>query len=51
VPPVIACDATALSGGDGVTLNTVMLDISQKEVIIIIDFNAFGVPDKLEIIH
>ena len=48
--PIITCNATAASGGLGVTEYTIQLD-KPLGGIVIMDFNAQGVPDKLEIIH
>lgn len=45
----IACDATTNAGGAGVTEYT--LDLEPTGSCIIMDFNAQGVPDKLEILH
>lgn len=45
----VSCNATTNSGGVGVTEYTIPL--SSLGGSIIIDFDAFGVPDKLEIIH
>lgn len=50
VIPIIACDQTANAGGVGVTEYTLLLDKPLGGVVVI-DFNANGVPDKLEIIH
>ena len=48
--PTIPCDEIAQSGGIGVTEYILSLD-KPEGGIIIIDFDARGVPDKLEIIH
>ena len=47
--PPVACNETATSGGEGITEYTVALDPSGG--LIVFEFNAFSVPDKLEIIH
>lgn len=47
--PIIPCDATATSGGEGVTEYTVTLDSIGG--LIVFELNSFSVPDKLEIIH
>ena len=48
--PTIACNETASSGGVGVTEFVIYLD-KPLGGIVIIDFNAAGIADKLEIIH
>nr|WP_315173585.1 Ig-like domain-containing protein [uncultured Flavobacterium sp.] len=48
--PTIACSASASSGGEGVTEYTIALE-NPLGGIVIMDFNAQGVVDKLEIIH
>ena len=45
----LPCSAVALPGGVGITDNTIALDPSGG--VITIMFTAYGVPDKLEIIH
>ncbi len=45
----VPCNTTALSGGPGITDNTIAL--SPEGGVITLMFVAFGVPDKLEIIH
>ncbi len=45
----LPCNAVALPGGTGITDNTIALDPSGGHVTIM--FTAYGVPDKLEIIH
>jgi len=47
---IVNCDATAASGGTGVTEFIITLD-KPAGGIVIMDFNAQGVPDKLEIIY
>jgi len=47
---IINCNETAQSGGVGVTEYSIILDQPSGGVVAI-QFNAFGVPDKLEIIH
>lgn len=49
-PVVIPCNTTTSSGGVGISDYNVLLD-NPNGGIIIIDFDAVGVPDKLEIIH
>ena len=48
--PTIACSAGASSGGVGVSEFVIPLD-KPLGGIVIMDFNAAGVVDKLEIIH
>ena len=48
--PTIACNSVAFSGGKGVTEFVIPLD-NPLGGIVIIDFNAAGIADKLEIIH
>lgn len=48
--PTIACSAGASAGGEGVTEFVIPLD-KPLGGIVIMDFNAQGVVDKLEIIH
>jgi len=48
--PTIECSAGASSGGDGVTEFIIPLD-KPLGGIVIMDFNAQGIVDKLEIIH
>lgn len=48
--PIIACAETTSSGGPGITEYTVALD-NPSGGYIVFEFNSFGVPDKLEIIH
>ncbi|MGZ9736538.1 Ig-like domain-containing protein [Flavobacterium sp. GNP002] len=48
--PTIPCSASASSGGEGVTEYTIALE-NPAGGIVIMDFNAQGVVDKLEIIH
>ena len=50
ITPIITCNATAVSGGQGVTEYTIQLD-KPLGGIVIMDFNAQTVVDKLEIIH
>ena len=50
ITPTITCNATAASGGSGVTEYTIQLD-KPLGGIVIMDFNAQGIVDKLEIIH
>ena len=50
ITPTITCNATAASGGSGVTEYTIQLD-KPLGGIVIMDFTAQGVVDKLEIIH
>lgn len=50
ITPIITCNATAASGGSGVTEYIIQLD-KPLGGIVIMDFNAQGVVDKLEIIH
>mgnify|MGYP003611049607 CR=1 FL=1 len=50
ITPTITCNATAASGGSGVTEYTIQLD-KPLGGIVIMDFNAQTVVDKLEIIH
>ena len=45
----ITCSATVTSGGAGVTEYTVALDSIGG--VIVFEFNAYSIPDKLEIIH
>ncbi len=45
----VPCNAVALPGGAGITDNTIALDPSGG--VITIMFTAYGLPDKLEIIH
>lgn len=45
----IPCNTVALSGGPGITDNTIAL--SPEGGVITLMFVAYGVPDKLEIIH
>ncbi len=45
----VPCNTVALPGGAGVTDNTIALDASGG--VITIQFTAYGVTDKLEIIH
>ena len=45
----IPCNTVALPGGEGITDNTIALDPSGG--VITLQFTAYGVPDKLEIIH
>ena len=47
--PSVACDASTSSGGQGVTEYVLPLDPAGGSIIM--DFNAQGVPDKLEILH
>jgi hypothetical protein len=47
---IVDCDATAASGGAGITEFIITLDKPSGGVVIM-DFNAQGVPDKLEIIY
>ena len=46
----IVCNATVSSGGMGITEYIIALD-NPTGGIVIMDFDAQGVPDKLEIIH
>jgi hypothetical protein len=48
-PASIACSETTSSGGYGVTEFVIALDSAGG--VVIADFNAQGVPDKLEILH
>ena len=50
ITPIITCNAIAVSGGQGVTEYTIQLD-KPLGGIVIMDFNAQTVVDKLEIIH
>lgn len=50
VTPIIGCNEIPQSGGVGVTEYVILLD-KPEGGIVIIDFDAQGVPDKLEIIH
>ena len=50
ITPIIPCNATAASGGSGVTEYTIQLD-KPLGGIVIMDFDAQGFADKLEIIH
>ena len=45
----LPCNATALPGVEGITDNTIPLDPSGGNITIM--FTAYGLPDKLEIIH
>ena len=45
----IPCNTVALPGGDGVTDNTIAL--SSAGGVITLQFTAYGITDKLEIIH
>jgi hypothetical protein len=45
----IPCDSTVTSGGVGVTEYNIVLDPAGGNIIF--EFNAAGIPDKLEIIH
>ena len=45
----LPCNAVALPGGPGITDNTIPLDPSGGDITIM--FTAYGLPDKLEIIH
>ena len=45
----VGCEETANSGGVGVTEYTLQLDIDGGDLVF--DFNAYGVPDKFEILH
>ena len=47
--PPVACNEIANSGGVGVTEYTIPLETDGG--VLVIDFNAYGVPDKLEILH
>ena len=48
--PIISCSETTSSGGAGVTEYTLILD-KPLGGIVVMDFNARGLVDKLEIIH
>ena len=48
--PTIACSASASAGGAGVTEYTIQLE-NPLGGIVIMDFNAYTIEDKLEIIH
>ena len=50
ITPTITCNATVASGGEGVTEYTIQLD-KPLGGIVIMDFNAMWIADKLEIIH
>lgn len=45
----VPCNTVALPGGEGVTDNTIALDPSGG--VITLQFTAYGIADKLEIIH
>lgn len=47
--PPIACNETTNSGGEGVTEYTIPLETAGG--LLVFDFNAYGIPDKLEILH
>jgi len=49
IPPSIPCNEITTSGGAGITEEALLL--SPSGGIVIIDFGAQGVPDKLELIH
>ena len=49
-PNVIPCNSNTSSGGVGISDYNILLD-NPNGGVVIIDFNAIGVPDKLEIIH
>ena len=48
--PTIACSEYTSSGGDGVSEYNVTLD-NPLGGYIVVEFNSFNIPDKLEIIH
>ena len=48
--PIIPCSASASSGGTGVAEYSILLE-KPLGGIVIIEFDAVGIPDKIEILH